>query len=201
MSGHIDPYAVLGLSPGAGQREIRAAFRALARRYHPDVSGSDPAAERAFKRIVLAYEILGSPSRRARYDRRLHARWFGQPGDVGSASFRVEGELYHSDLGHHSDFYGPGDPITVSDAAGLVGCHPSTLRRRIRLGRLGATFDGRRYWLRRRDVERLVIAPRSTGHRADDRSVVDGAGVRDPADSETQGRDGRTLRPSVSPVS
>ncbi len=198
----MDPYAVLGLAPGASQRAIRAAYRALARRYHPDVNGSDPAAERAFKRIVHAYEILGNPSRRARYDRRLQARWFGRPGEAGPASFRVEGELYHSDLGHHSDFYGPGDPITVSEAAGLVGCHPSTLRRRIRLRRLGATFDGRRYWLRRRDVERLVLSLRSTVHGGDDRSVVDGAGGRAqvPVDSETQGRDRRTFRTSVSPA-
>lgn len=160
MSDHFDPYAILGLSPDASQRAIRAAYRALARRYHPDLNGLDPEAERAFKRIARAYEILGNPARRARHDRSRALGRFGRPGAAQLGSFRVEGELYHSDLGHHSDFYGPGDPIGVAEAAHLVGCHPATLRRRIRRGQLGAIFDGRCYWLRRRDVERLLLARR-----------------------------------------
>jgi excisionase family DNA binding protein len=158
MTDQLDLYAVLGLSPGASQRAIRAAFRTLARRYHPDVNHADPAAERTFKRIARAYEVLRDPVRRARYDRRRQAGRFGLPGQGGVTSFPVDGHLYHSDLGHHSDFYGPSDPVAVSEAAALLGCHPSTIRRRIRRGELAATFDGRRYWLRRRDVERFSLA-------------------------------------------
>lgn len=160
MAGHVDLYGVLGLSSRATQADIRRAFRALARRYHPDVNGGDPTAERVFKRIVRAYEVLGDPTRRASYDRRRELGRFARPGGSSRGSFPIGGALYHSDLGHHSDFYGPGDPLGVLEAAALVGCHPSTLRRLIRRGRLAATFDGRRYWLRRRDVERLGRAAR-----------------------------------------
>ena len=62
-----DYYALLGLGPTASAREIRAAFRQLAKRLHPDVSALPGAAER-FRRIVAAYETLSDPVRRAAYD-------------------------------------------------------------------------------------------------------------------------------------
>jgi excisionase family DNA binding protein len=81
---------------------------------------------------------------------------------VGRATFEVDRQLYHSDLGHHSDFYRSGDPMTVTEAAVAVGRDAGWLRRAIRDGRLAATRDGRSYLLRRRDVERL---DRSTPRR------------------------------------
>lgn len=62
-----DYYALLGLTPAAGGEEIRAAFRQLAKRLHPDVSPLPSAAER-FRRVVTAYETLSDPARRAAYD-------------------------------------------------------------------------------------------------------------------------------------
>src|SRR5919204_4602667 len=62
-----DPYAALGLAPGASAAEIRAAFRRLAREYHPDVN-PDPAAPARFRAVVAAYELLSDPARRAAYD-------------------------------------------------------------------------------------------------------------------------------------
>lgn len=53
-----DPHAILGLSPGATQEQIRAAFRGLAARYHPDRNPNDPVAARRYAAIVGAYEIL-----------------------------------------------------------------------------------------------------------------------------------------------
>ena len=62
-------YAVLGISRTADQQQIHHAFRAQARRYHPDVAPD--AAPEQFRRIVEAYEVLGDPVRRYQYDRSL----------------------------------------------------------------------------------------------------------------------------------
>ena len=66
-------YLVLGIAEDADEEPIRSAFRALARRYHPDVgAGSSPV---EFQRAREAYEALADPERRRRYDRQLrHAR-------------------------------------------------------------------------------------------------------------------------------
>lgn len=62
-----DWYVILGVDPSASDAEIGRAFRALARRFHPDV-GPDPS-DTAFSEVARAWEVLGDPSRRADYDR------------------------------------------------------------------------------------------------------------------------------------
>lgn len=66
-----DPYAVLGLARGCTQREIRDAYRVLARRYHPDLNRDDPQASLRSQTLNAAYEILSDPARRRTYDREL----------------------------------------------------------------------------------------------------------------------------------
>ena len=67
----MDYYVVLGIAEDADEETIRSAFRALARRYHPDVgAGSSPI---DFQRAREAYETLLDPERRRRYDRQLRA--------------------------------------------------------------------------------------------------------------------------------
>lgn len=62
-----DLYAILGLDPRASAEEVRGAYRALAKRCHPDLAG--PEGLRAFQELQAAYEVLGDPARRRRYDR------------------------------------------------------------------------------------------------------------------------------------
>ena len=68
----MDYYVVLGIAEDADEEMIRSAFRALARRYHPDVgAGSSPV---EFQRAREAYETLVDPERRRRYDQLLASR-------------------------------------------------------------------------------------------------------------------------------
>ena len=64
-----DLYRVLGVGPRAAEKEIRAAYRRLARQYHPDVNPGNDQAEERFKEINAAYEVLSNPESRGKYDR------------------------------------------------------------------------------------------------------------------------------------
>lgn len=64
-----DYYDVLGVAPDAGAEEIKRAYRQLARRYHPDISGDDRGT--AFLEVSRAYTVLSDPERRRSYDARL----------------------------------------------------------------------------------------------------------------------------------
>lgn len=64
-----DYYKTLGVARDASEKEIKSAFRKLARQYHPDMNPNDPRAEARFKEINEAYEVLGDKEKRAKYDR------------------------------------------------------------------------------------------------------------------------------------
>jgi len=63
-----DPYTVLGVARKASEKEIKSAFRKLAKRYHPDSNKEDPKAQAKFAEANQAYEILGDKEKRRKFD-------------------------------------------------------------------------------------------------------------------------------------
>lgn len=63
-----DPYSVLGVPKTASEKEIKSAFRKLAKRYHPDSNKNDPKAQEKFSEANQAYEIVGDKEKRRKFD-------------------------------------------------------------------------------------------------------------------------------------
>jgi len=73
-----DYYEVLGIDKGANEKEIKNAFRKMAKKYHPDLNPGDEESERKMKEVNEAYEVLGDSDKRSRYDRFGHDGVNGQ---------------------------------------------------------------------------------------------------------------------------
>ena len=100
-----DYYEVLGLSKGASEDDIKKAYRALAKKYHPDLNPGDKDAEAKFKEVNEAYAVLSDADKRAKYDQYGHAAFdptagFGGGADFGDFGFDI------SDI--FSSFFGGG---------------------------------------------------------------------------------------------
>ena len=101
----VDYYTVLGVARDASAKDIKAAYRRLARKYHPDLNSGDAAAEAKFKEINEAHEVLGDPKRRSRYDR-LGDRWRDpEPRPYSGSTGRYRSSTGHASRGGFADFF------------------------------------------------------------------------------------------------
>ena len=121
-----DYYQTLGVKRDASAKEIKSAFRKLARKHHPDVNPGDKAAEEKFKGINEAYEVLSDPEKRKKYDAfgvdwERHqqtggqaggfdySQWQARPGQGGAGQTRYASAEDLNDLfgedGSYSDFF------------------------------------------------------------------------------------------------
>jgi DnaJ-class molecular chaperone len=102
-----DPYATLGVKKDASQEDLQKAYRKLAKKLHPDLNPGNKRAEEQFKNVSTAYDLLGDPDKRARFDRgeidasgqeRPRQRYYRDFADAGASQ-------YSSDAGF-ADFAG-----------------------------------------------------------------------------------------------
>src|SRR5690606_7076984 len=91
----IDYYSVLGIEKNASAADIKKAYRKNARKYHPDVNPDDKEAERKFKEVNEANEVLSDPEKRKKYDKYgkdwKHADQFEHAGSTGGRQQRNQG--------------------------------------------------------------------------------------------------------------
>ena len=88
MSVKVDYYEMLGVERTCDEKVLKSAFRKLAMQYHPDKNPGDTAAEKKFKEIGEAYEVLKDPQKRAAYDRFGHSAF--QNGGGAGGGFRSD---------------------------------------------------------------------------------------------------------------
>ncbi|MCG9968019.1 DnaJ domain-containing protein [Pelotomaculum terephthalicicum JT] len=126
-----DYYSILGVEKTAGVKEIKKAYRELARRFHPDANPGDKKAEERFKEISEAYEVLSDPEKRKKYDEigaDIGADWQNfdwsnyqkgrgqwREAGPGGVRFHYESPGYGGFSDFFRTFFGDMDPFTDTD--------------------------------------------------------------------------------------
>ncbi len=176
-----DYYEILGVDRSASEKDIKSAYRKLARKWHPDLhpAGEKEKAEEQFKKINEAYEVLIDPEKRKRYDQ-LGSRWKegqnfqGHP-DMDGVHFYTSGDFNRSSSGFENVFEGGfsdffkmffGEGAAAAGPAGAAG----------RTGRTGRTAQ--RGPVRGEDVESEIELTVEEAYRGVTKSIrVSGGSV------------------------
>ncbi|WP_247237460.1 DnaJ C-terminal domain-containing protein [Telluribacter sp. SYSU D00476] len=111
---YIDYYQILGVDKNATEKDIKDAYRKLARKYHPDLNPNDDAAKQKFQQINEANEVLSDPEKRKKYDQYgkdwQHAEEFEKARQARESRSQSRGQWYsgagaQSDFSDFSDFF------------------------------------------------------------------------------------------------
>ena len=114
-----DYYNTLGVARGASEKDIRSAFRKLARKHHPDVNDNDPASEEKFKEINEAYTVLSDADSRRKYDR--YGDDWKRSGDFEQSGFGGGRGSSHFNMGGVRHTTGRGRGVNIEDLFGGMG--------------------------------------------------------------------------------
>lgn len=102
-----DYYEVLGVDKNADEAALKKAYRALAKKYHPDMNPGDAEAEKKFKEASEAYAVLSDPEKKRQYDQFGHAAFDGSGGAGGFGGFDFSGADFGDIFGDlFGDFFG-----------------------------------------------------------------------------------------------
>lgn len=112
-----DYYQVLGVTAQASEKDIKSAYRKLAKRYHPDVAGEDPLMRKRMCEIQEAYRVLGNPEKRSAYDGGRLAR-----GKQGARKKQGNGAKWQGYAGQGTNQAGP--PPDMGQFERFFGFHP-----------------------------------------------------------------------------
>lgn len=120
-----DYYEVLGVDKNADEAAIKKAYRALAKKYHPDVNPGDAEAEKKFKEASEAYAVLSDPEKRHKYDQFGHAAFDG--GADGAGGFDFSGADFSDIFGDiFGDFFGGGRRSSARSNGPMKGANIRT---------------------------------------------------------------------------
>ncbi len=136
-----DLYKTLGVQKAASVKEVRSAYRKLARKHHPDVNPGDKAAEAKFKDITAAYEVLSDADKRKKYDK-YGDRW--EHADQIEEAQRQQGARFSGGHGGRSPQFDVADGGDLGSVFGQF------------FGRGGGSFGGRSMARKGQDVQQPV---------------------------------------------
>lgn len=115
MMAEKDLYQVLGVGRTASDKEIKSAYRKLAKKYHPDTNPGDAKAEQRFKEVTEAYQILGDKEKRKLYDQFGMAAFDGSMGQDGAPHSGQQGQTAGNGSFYREYHYGDGNMDDIFD--------------------------------------------------------------------------------------